>query len=358
MSRDALMSGKSYALKIVIIVLASLAFGFVMAFLWVGIEARSGQQPTSTISLLDSDKAQDGLVGSVQQVRTETAKLFSESGKMVEGPRQLMGMAAYDQKGSRLESAHYLISSSSYNGRQEYEYDDKGNIVAMTVRGPDNSILGRETYKYEFDAVGNWTKMTTAKAASESSKEAPPPAEVTYRTITYYFDKNIAKALEQNPSQTVESKNKLAGEASGEGSGGSVDSRGELPDTFVALNRALDEWIKATNARDMDKLMAFYGPRLLFFYRSRGVTSEAVRKDKASSFERAELIDVRAAAPEITLDRDGQTATMRFRKEYIVKIKGRVRSGEVLQELRWQRTDEGWRIIGERDAREISRLLR
>lgn len=344
------MSGKFYALKVTILILTSLAFGFGMAFLWAGLEARTSQ-PQSSIALLDSDKAQDGLVGPVQRTQTETAKLFSKSGQMVEGARQLMGIATYDQRGSRLESAHYLISSSSYNGRQEYEYDDKGNIVAMTVRGPDNSILGRETYKYEFDAVGNWTRMTTSKVDSESGKETPRPAEVTYRSITYYFDKNIAGALEQNPSQTVEGRNETTPGA--EASADASRSNGELPETFAALSRSLDDWVKATNAKDVDKMMAFYGPKLLFYYRSRNAMYEAVRKDKTRSLERAELIDVRTGAPEITLDRDGQTATMRFRKEYIVKIRDRVRSGEVLQELRWQRTDGGWRIIGERDAREI-----
>jgi len=352
MPRDALMSGKFYALKVTIVVLASLAFGFAIAFLWEGLKARPSQ-PTSTISLLDNHKAQDGLAGAVQQVRTETAKLYSKSGQMVEGPRQLMAVAVYDQKGGRLESAVYLTSGSSYNGRQEYEYDDKGNIVAMTVRGPDNSILGRETYKYEFDAVGNWTKATTSKMPSESGKEAPRPAEVTYRSITYYYDENIANVLEQSPSQTTESRGASPQGASAEGSASTGRSNEELPETFTELSRSLDEWVKSTNARDVDKMMAFYGTKLLFYYRSRNTTVDSVRRDKTRSFERAELIDVRTGAPEITLDRDGQTATMRFRKEYIVKTKDRVRRGEVLSELRWQRTDDGWRIIGERDAREI-----
>jgi YD repeat-containing protein len=256
----------------------------------------------------------------------------------------------YDQNGRRLESAHYLISSSSYNGRQEYEYDDKGNIVSMTVRSADNSVLGKETYKYEFDVVGNWTKMTTSRVVSESGKEMPRPDEVTYRSITYYFDKNMAGVLEQQPSQTVDSRNDSPSETGAEDSDSGARSKEELPETFTVLGQALDELVKATNARDIDKVMAFYGPKLLFYYRSRGVPRETVRKDKAGMFERAELIDVRAGAPEVTLDRDGLTATMRFRKEYIVKIKDRVRHGEVLHELRWQRTDDGWRIIGERDA--------
>lgn len=346
------MPGKFYALKVSILILTSLAFGFAVAFLWVSLEARSGQAPSS-IALLDSDKAQDGLLGSVHQTRTEIAKLFNKSGQMVEGPHQLMGFSKYDQKGSRVESAHYLISGSSYNGRQEYDYDDRGNIVGMTVRGADNAVLAKETYTYEFDAVGNWTKITTSKVVSESGKETPRPSEVTYRSITYYFDKNGTGVFEQNPSPTVESESESPAGSSAEEPAGAGRPKEELPETFAALGRALDELVKVTNARDIDKVMAFYGPKLIFYYRSRSVPSETVRKDKARMFERAELIDVRAGAPEITLDRDGLMATMRFRKEYIVKIKDRVRHGEVLHELRWQRTDDGWRIIGERDAREF-----
>jgi ketosteroid isomerase-like protein len=192
--------------------------------------------------------------------------------------------------------------------------------------------------------------MTTSRVVSESGKEMPRPDEVTYRSITYYFDTNMAGVLEQKPAQTVDSKNESPSEAGAEASGSGARSKEELPETFAVLGQALDELVKATNARDIDKVMAFYSPKLIFYYRSRSVTSETIRKDKARMFERAELIDVRAGAPEVTLDRDGLTATMRFRKEYIVKIKDKVRHGEVLHELRWQRTDDGWRIIGERDA--------
>jgi hypothetical protein len=40
---------------------------------------------------------------------------------------------------------------------------------------------------------------------------------------------------------------------------------------------------------------------------------------------------------------------MRFRKRYRIDERG----GEVLQELRWRRTDSGWRIVSERDLRVI-----
>jgi hypothetical protein len=51
------------------------------------------------------------------------------------------------------------------------------------------------------------------------------------------------------------------------------------------------------------------------------------------------------------MSRDGRTAVMRFRKRYQITGGEGVRSGEVLQELRWRRTDGGWRIVSERDLR-------
>ena len=347
------MYGKFYALKLSALILISLAFGFAIAYVWSRREAgRSDQRPPS-IALLDSNKDQDGLVGSVHQIRIETAKLLNRSGKLVEGPHQLMEVTTYDPKGNRIESAHYLVSSSSYNGRQEFEYDDKGNIAGMTVRAADNSVLGKENYRYEFDAVGNWTKMTTSTVVSEEGKEIHRPDEVTYRSITYYYDKNIAGMAGQNPSQTTADKNVSNLEASTTGDANSPRSEEELPETFASLRRALDEWVQANNARDVDKELSFYNPKLYFYYRSRNVSRETVQKDKARMFERAELIDVRAGAPEITLDRDGKTATMRFRKQYVIRIGGSERYGDVLQELRWQRAEDGWKIIGERNVQEI-----
>ena len=344
------MSGKYYALKLSLLILTSLSFGLALAYLWARPSANA-ERGTPSIALLSNDKDQDGLAGPVNQTRIETAKLLDKAGKLSEGPRQLMGFATYDQKGNRIEGAHYLVAANSYSGRQEYDYDEKGNIVGMTVRDANNSIVGKETYRYELDSVGNWTKMTTSRVVSEAGKETSRPDEVTYRSITYYFDKNIAGAVTQNTER--EASNPSSVEAVESADSETDRPEGEMPETFAALRRSLYEWVKANNARDVDKELSFYAPKLFFYYRSRNVTRETVRRDKARMFERADLIDVRAGAPEITLERDGKTAIMRFRKQYVVKVGGSVHSGEVLQELRWERTDEGWRIIGERDVQEI-----
>src|SRR5918911_3156546 len=185
------MSGKFYALKLSILILISLGFGFALSYLWGMYQSRPDKR-APTIATFGSDKEREGLVGSVRQMRVETAKLLNKSGKPVEGPRQLMELATYVQQGNLVESAHYLVSIRPYNGRQEFEYDDRGNIVGMTVRDANNSVVGKEAYRYEFDAVGNWTKMTTTTLAQADGGDSKRPDEVTYRSITYYFDNNIA----------------------------------------------------------------------------------------------------------------------------------------------------------------------
>ena len=125
-------------------------------------------------------------------------------------------------------------------------------------------------------------------------------------------------------------------------------------DARAALRGALDEWIAATNARDIQRQMGFYNQKVSAFYLTRNVPLEAVRAEKSRVFGRAERIDIKAAAPGIRLSRDGRTATMRFRKKYAIAGGGEDRRGEVVQELRWQRTDDGWKIVSERDLRVIN----
>jgi hypothetical protein len=44
---------------------------------------------------------------------------------------------------------------------------------------------------------------------------------------------------------------------------------------------------------------------------------------------------------------------MRFRKRYEIEGGPAARRGEVVQELRWRRADDGWKIYSERDIRVI-----
>jgi ketosteroid isomerase-like protein len=119
------------------------------------------------------------------------------------------------------------------------------------------------------------------------------------------------------------------------------------------LRDALDGWIAATNARDIGRQMDFYGETVGAFYLTRNVPREAVRAEKTRVFGSADAIDIRAGQTAVRLSRDGQTATMRFRKKYSIAGGGNDRRGEVVQELRWRRTQDGWKIVSERDLRVI-----
>ncbi|HWS99612.1 MAG TPA: nuclear transport factor 2 family protein [Pyrinomonadaceae bacterium] len=279
---------------------------------------------------LGSDRETDGLSGPVNRVRTEVAKLSLNSGSLVEEPRALLELTSYDLKGKRIDNSYYLVPRDSQAGREEYAYDDRGNVRETTRRDEGARILGKEVYAYEYDALGNWVKMVASTVVYEGGRVTQQPTEVTYRTINYYFDQAIAQIVGSSPPGA-------AGASAG--------------DDRTQLRGALDAWVAATNARDLEKVMAFYGPEVEVFYRARNVDREFVRDDKARSFERAEAMEVSAAEPEITVADDGRAAEMVFRKKYAVKVRGRERRGEVLQLLRWRRAGSRWEIVGERDLR-------
>src|SRR5438045_36592 len=73
----------------------------------------------------------------------------------------------------------------------------------MTVRDDRGAIVNREAYTYEFDKFGNWTKMVTSLVVFENGALKREPVEVTYRTLTYYFDDNIAKIVDEPKAPTV-----------------------------------------------------------------------------------------------------------------------------------------------------------
>ncbi|MGI8734851.1 MAG: TonB family protein [Pyrinomonadaceae bacterium] len=167
-------------------------------FLVLGIcmasPAQQGAAQTS-VAMTDerSSREQDGLEGPVRRVRVETAKILMKAGNVVEGPRVVRGIATYDALGRKIDAVDYPVESNTLPGKERYRYDDKGNIVEMVVLGSDDSILSKESYDYEFDQMGNWTKMNTSVAVYENGKVIFEPIETTYRTISYYYNQAIEK---------------------------------------------------------------------------------------------------------------------------------------------------------------------
>lgn len=163
----------------------------------VPTQAQDSNVPTRpAITVLDSTKEQDGLLGSVRRVKTETARIELKDGHSIEGPAQLVEITTYGIKGNRTENTSYPIGGGLV-GKEEYKYDERGNITEMTVRDDQGAIVNREAYNYEFDKFGNWTKMVTSLVVFENGKLKREPVEVTYRTVTYYFDDTVAKIVEE-----------------------------------------------------------------------------------------------------------------------------------------------------------------
>jgi TonB family protein len=158
------------------------------------LSAKTGGIPTKPASTVpESDRMRDGLSGPVRRIKTEIAKLNTVGGKSTEEKRALLEVASYDVKGVKTENQYFPVAGSTLTGKEVYKYDDKGNISEMTVLNDNGSLLSKEIYKYDFDSVGNWTRMTTLVAVIEGGNVTFEPTEVTYRSIMYYLDENMLK---------------------------------------------------------------------------------------------------------------------------------------------------------------------
>lgn len=317
-----------------IFLFASLIFAvsFAISYGWARRNYASAQS-AAVLAPLGSDKDRDALSGPVNRVRTETARLSIKSGKLVEGARELLESTTYDPHGKRIDNSYFLVSTNSQVGKEEYAHDDKGNVREMTLRDNNNNILSKEVYSYEYDALGNWVKMITSAVVYEGGKMTPQPTEVTYRNISYYYDQAIAEiAKTDSPATTLTDEQRAQ-------------------EDMTSLRGLLEAWVAATNARDLEKVMQFYSSKVDAFYRARNVSQDFVRADRARLFQRADAIEVKTNDPEININRDDGTATMRFRKAYVTRMDGREHRGEVIQQLQWARTAEGWKIISERDVK-------
>ena len=156
------------------------------------LTAKAGSAP-ATAPVVETDRSRDGLIGPVRRVRTEVAKLLSADGQ--EGKHQVVELVAYDIKGAKIENQYFPIAGATLTGKEVYKYDEKGNISEMTLLNPDGTLMSKEIYKYEFDFLGNWSKMTTSVAVVDSRGINFEPTEVTYRSIMYYLDENMVRMV-------------------------------------------------------------------------------------------------------------------------------------------------------------------
>src|SRR3954451_10802389 len=114
---------------------------FVVANAQNNLTAKANLQPTLTAANEDNDRARDGLVGPVRRVRTEVVKVSTMTGKMIEdNKRVLLETAEYDMKGGKTQNQYFPVAGSTLTGRENYKYDEKGNISEMTLMNADGSL--------------------------------------------------------------------------------------------------------------------------------------------------------------------------------------------------------------------------
>ncbi len=215
---------------------------------------------------------------------------------------------------------------------------------------------------------------------SEQAKTAAPPAQTasdptsntgetaekilpdTPKTRSSTPDAIEKKPLtaSKSPDQPLSKKTITANEtarrnepAQKQTSGEKSSATNDNPQT--ELSSALSNLISATNSRDVKRQMNYYAPKLNAYYLTRNTSQDAVRAEKNRIFSRADAVDIQTGKPDIDLSPDGQKATMRFRKKYDIKQGTKSRSGEVIQELQWVKSGDGWRIVSERDVKVINR---
>ena len=125
------------------------------------------------------------------------------------------------------------------------------------------------------------------------------------------------------------------------------------------LVTAAFQWLDATLARDFAAQSAFYPDKMEAFYLWRDVPKAAVLKEKQRVFAEAHTIDLQMEPPQILIEPGARSGRMYFRKRYVIQGDRKLnRSGEVLQELRWAREPDGWKITSERDLRVIRQAKR
>ena len=121
------------------------------------------------------------------------------------------------------------------------------------------------------------------------------------------------------------------------------------------VQTALNTWLDAMRRGDVDRQMDFYPARVPVYYTSRDVARAAVRDEKLKAIGSATRVQITTDTPAVELVDDGRRAITRFRKRYVIEGPALKRKGEVVQEVRWARTADGWRIVSERDAEVLAR---
>ena len=268
-------------------------------------------------------------------------------------PPDLLAISCSGEKVSVASSRASKVTFIA-DGRSHRERAADGAISNSRISMTSDTVTFASTGKAEdnlnvdFRSIDNGRRLRVIRRIDAELLSQPIVIESTYDKISDDVDWGI---YENRLLANNNNDRPVVLPPPGQRSDASVTAgRGEPADE---LRHSLDQWIAATNSRDINRQMTYYMPQLTAFYLTRNTPRSAVRAEKDRAFLTARSIDIRAEQPEIIFQDAGQIAVMRFHKQYRIVGRDQTRSGEVIQELRWQRTPAGWRIFSERDIRVI-----
>lgn len=268
-------------------------------------------------------------------------------------------LLSIERRGGRVTLASSRAPRISFDadGLTHSERSGNGQIVntraTLRANSLNVSVSGGSADKFSvaFESLEDGRYLRVTRRLHNEQLNEPVIIRSVYEKISDAAQWNIygepSRPATTPPAGTIASAPAVNNDAA------TASPKAGSDETAFFLRRALDDWIAATNARDIERQMSYYPPVLRAFYLTRNAPREAVRAEKERVFLRASTIDVRAAAPELIIQEQGRAAVMRFRKSYRIEGGGQNRSGEVVQELRWQLTPQGWKIFSERDVRVI-----
>jgi hypothetical protein len=278
-------------------------------------------------------------------------------------------LLAIDQQGTRISLGSSRAPRMSFvaDGVTRTTRARDGHVIRVRLSVEDSvgskrlvftsSGKTEDNFTVVFESIDNGTKLRVVRRIEADGLNQPLVIQTVYNKISEVAqwelygepqiagDRASASTVASNASSTPSRQPTSAGSTTA-----STSSAIDVSAVAV-LRNALYEWIAATNKRDIDKQMSFYVPQLKAYYLTRNTSRAFVRAEKARVFSTAALIDIRAEEPELIFQDGGRTAIMRYRKKYRVENGRQSRRGQVIQELRWERTGNEWHIFSERDIR-------
>jgi serine/threonine protein kinase/ketosteroid isomerase-like protein len=237
-----------------------------------------------------------------------------------------------------------------------YKRQHQSAVASPTI------VAASQPQESALDKSDDMTESGAVETAATQSEETTPnaienPSQTTAKREDQPGEETAANAEAAKQNEPLRDRIAPENPATAEIGDGNNRARvvSENGDAQAELNTSLGDWITATNARNVDRQMNYYAPKVTAYYRTRNVSPDAVRAEKRRAFERADTVNIQTGKPEISVSPDGKSATMRFRKKYVIKEGQQTRNGEVIQELRWVKSGGAWRIVSERDVKVINR---